>query len=172
MIIKALQNNQTSNSLFFSRDDQQYVTPNTAFISNGILTKWTFAARFNHSNTKLPELQIWRKLSRNNFTKVHSISMEPRRTGYLNVFELDLSQAHEFEHIDIRAGDVFGVHQPREDEARYSLAFIQSQDGPLTYVLPSLSNNSYSDVTLSSFTSTKMQPLVTATLGRLCRLDY
>ena len=173
MLIKVLQNNQTSSSMFFSRDNGQFITPNTAFISSGILTKLTFAARFNHSNKRLPELQVWRKLAQNTFTKVHGISLlKPIRTGYFNVFELDLSLTLKHEAVRIHSGDVFGVYQPREDEARYSLAFLQSQDGPLTYSLPLLSNDSYSEVTLSMYTSTKMQPLITATVGTLDSNKY
>lgn len=161
MIIEALNKNQSINSLFFSSNNQHYVSPNTAFISHGVLTKWTFAARFNYSNRELPHLQIWRKVGHDHFTKVHSFSMEPKRTGYLNIFEMDLSNIS----TKVESGDLFGVYQPCEDEARYSIAFLQGKDSPPTYILQNLTNKS--DVKhLSSFTMMKVQPLVTATLGR------
>ena len=163
MIIEAMKDNKTSfpHSLFFSLTSLHYITPNTAFITQGNLTKWTFAARFNHSNRQLPELQVWRRLSNNHFTKIHGVSMEPRQTGYLNVFELDFSETS----VYVQAGDMFGVYQPSENRARYSLAFLQTEDGPITYSKQMAPNSS--NVMLSFLSTMNMQPLVTATISKL-----
>ena len=47
--------------------------------------------------------------------------MEPRQTtGYLNVYEYDLSEHP----IEIKAGDVLGVYQPNSEDAQYTLGFL------------------------------------------------
>jgi hypothetical protein len=102
--------------------------------TSGLLTKWTFAAKFNHNGKEggesWPELQIWRKFgeSRTQYTKISGTSMEPRPVnGYLNVFEYDLSEHP----IEVKMGDVLGVYQSNLEDAQYLLGFLaeSSDDG-------------------------------------------
>ena len=167
-IIDFLRHNQSSNSvsLHFSQSSGQYITPSTAFVARGALKKWTFAARFNHTNKLLPELQVWRRLTKDSFVQIHGVSIEPNQTGYLNVYEVDFSNTP----VEVRPGDVFGVYQPREDEARYSLAFLRYEDSPPTYVMQNQSNMSEVLSLLDSVAVMEVQPLVTATVivGKNC----
>ena len=76
------------------------------------------------------------------------------------MFEIDVSKLS----IDVQAGDVFGIFQPQEREARYSLAFLKGEDGPQTYLLHIHSNTSEVALSSDSVTMMEMQPLVTATV--------
>ena len=47
--------------------------------------------------------------------------MEPRPiTGYLNVYEYDLSKNP----IEVKAGDVLGIYQPDLEDTQYMLGFL------------------------------------------------
>ena len=59
--------------------------------------------------------------------------MEPRHTGYLNVFEYDLTENP----IEVQAGDVFGVYQPASG-AQYLFEFLAVNDdnmAPTNYIM-------------------------------------
>ena len=110
-----------------------FIVTNMTLTAPGLLTKWTFATKYNH-NVKAenwPELQIWKKYKNDEtrYTKVAGTSMKPRRTGYLNVFEYDLS----YDPIKVESG----VYQPGAD-AQYSLQFLVANEGgvvaPINYV--------------------------------------
>ena len=77
------------------------------------------------------------------------------------MFEIDVSKLS----IDVQAGDVFGIFQPQEREARYSLAFLKGEDGPQTYLLNIQSNTSEVALSSDSGAMMEMQPLVTATVN-------
>lgn len=113
-------------------EDQLHIIPDMTIASSGLLTKWSFAARFkydedlNEGLQSFPELQIWRKSSEsgNTYVKIAGTSMKPRPTGYLNVFEYDISN----DPVEVKAGDVLGVYQPSFEDTSYSLAFVAVSD--------------------------------------------
>ena len=103
--------------------DQLHIIPNMTITASGELTKWIFAANFNHDGESAtwPELQIWRRFGESGmqYRKIIGTSMRPRGTGYLNVFEYDLSEHP----TEVKAGDVLGVYQPGP-EAQYHIEFV------------------------------------------------
>ena len=109
------------------------IIPSMIISTSGLLTKWTFAAKFNHNGQEeeqsWPELQIWRKSaaeSATQYTKISGIRMEPRPVpGYLNVFEYDLSDNP----TEVKAGDVLGVYQSDLEDAQYTLGFLADSSG-------------------------------------------
>lgn len=108
-----------------AHSSRQHIIPSMMIATSGLLTKWMFAARFNHNGEEgsWPELQIWRKSSESGtqYTKISGTSMEPRPiTGYLNVYEYDLSKNP----IEVKAGDVLGIYQPDLEDTQYMLGFL------------------------------------------------
>ena len=135
MIISSLQSDQAPKFERLNDASRLHIIPNMTFTSLGMLTKWTFAAKFNHDGVadSWPELQIWRRESENRYTKNNGSSMEPRHTGYLNVFEYDLTENA----IEVRAGDVFGIYQPASG-AQYLFEFLAVNDdymAPTNYIM-------------------------------------
>ena len=117
--------NPVFDQLSGTHSSRLHVIPNMMIATSGLLTKWTFAAKFKHDGEEgsWPELQIWRKSSEsaNQYTKIGETSMEPRPvSGYLNVFEYDLSEHP----IEVKAGDVLGVYQPDLEDAQYMLGLL------------------------------------------------
>ena len=109
-----------------AHSSQLQIIPSMMISTSGLLTKWTFAAKFNHNGEERswPELQIWRKSaaeSATQYAKISGTRMEPRPVpGYLNIFEYDLSEHP----IEVKAEDVLGVHQSDLENAQYTLGFL------------------------------------------------
>jgi hypothetical protein len=94
---------------------------------SGLLVKFFIAAKFNHTiSSGWPIIQIRRRTHTNNFSQVFSTAMEPRPTGYLNVFEYDV-QKMEF---DIQHNDLIRVFWPQDTNIlqRFSLAYFRARD--------------------------------------------
>ena len=134
-----LQYNKTAKFTRLNDASHLHIVRNMTITSPGLLTKWTFAAKFNNKvkTDNWPELQIWRRYKNDDtrYKKVAGTSVKPRHTGYLNVFEYDLSD----DPIKVETGDVFGVYQPRNTKAQYSLQFLTANDGseaaPINYII-------------------------------------
>ena len=134
-LLSLLENNptlqyQTSSAINAFLDDgvsHNIIIPAMTFKTDGILKKWTFAAKVNYvtsSTYNMPEFQVWRSDGNGSFYhKVHGISTEPSPTGYLNVYELVLPESSP---VIVKEGDVFGmsISGGTATESRYSLAFV------------------------------------------------
>ena len=123
------------NRLFFwllllMSNGQQRIIPAMNITQDGLLTKWTFAARNLGAaieRTEYPELQILRLNSGDTYDIVHKTdsSEQPSRTGFLNVYEYLPNLP-----LRVRAGDILGFHQPPENSSRLSLAVIEGAGPP------------------------------------------
>ena len=108
---------------------QERVIPDLRITESGQLTSWTFAAN-NYGipeRTQYTELRILRWDPENDeYETIHKTdsTVEPVRTGFLNVYEYV-----EDPPLRVEAGDVFGFYQPPEAESRLSLAVVAG-DGP------------------------------------------
>ena len=151
-----------------TQSNRLHIIPDMTLTSTGLLTKWTFAAKFNHNidgeaESSWPELQIWRKSreSGNQYTKISGSSMEPRPTGYLNVFEYDLSEHP----VEVKAGDVLGVYQPGLEDAQYTLGFVaagNSIDAPTNYIVHDVDSSKQNFNIVDKHEERSLLPLVFA----------
>ena len=159
----------TFDELNNTQSNRLHLIPNSMIItSTGLLTKWTFAAKFNHNvygeaESSWPELQIWRKPreSVNQYTKISGSSMEPRPTGYLNVFEYDVSEHP----IEVKYGDVLGVYQPGLEDAQYTLGFVAAGnniDAPTNYIVHDVDSSKQNFNIVDKHEERSLLPLVFA----------
>ena len=127
-----------------ARNNRQFIFPSINFTCSGYITKWTFYARFNNSDTRLyPEFQIWRiNSSLNGYTKIGYTSLDSDtelngtfQNGNINqyIYDVNFSEA-----MSVQPGDIVGVSTPtiggNGARSRLRLRFNQqSQDGPPSY---------------------------------------
>ena len=127
IVNSSLQNSPAPSFARLNSTSRLHIIPNMTLTSPGSLIKWTFAAKFNHNgrDNKWPEMQIWRRVNEAEmrYRKVAGTSMEPRHTGYLNVFEYNLVENP----IKVESGDVLGIYEPNS-EAQYSLEFLADSE--------------------------------------------
>ena len=77
------------------------------------------AAKLNHSDPSgWPVLQIRRRNNTSGFISTSMTMLEPRPTGYLNVFEYEPLS------VDIQPGDVVRIRIPESSGQRYLLAYL------------------------------------------------
>ena len=101
---------------------RQHTLLSMPLAESGHLVRFIIAAKYNHSiPSGWPALQIRRRVSNDSHAVVAMTTLEPRRTGYLIVFEYNLS-------AEVRSGDVVCIHIPElvagSSEKRYLLAYV------------------------------------------------
>ena len=84
----------------------QFLYPEMIFSCNGSVTKWIFGAD-DRGDQYYPELQIWRQLSPNSYTKIGSSSVNAGTMIGTNLYEF-IPQAP----LDFKEGDIFGAFIP------------------------------------------------------------
>ena len=110
---------------------QERVIPGLRITESGQLTSWTFAASgigISSGRTQYPELRLLRRgPAVDGYITVHKTNstVEPVRTGFLNVYEYV-----EDPPLRVEAGDMFGFYQPPEAESQLSLAVIAGAGPP------------------------------------------
>ncbi len=114
------------------REEIQLLFPSIQFTCSGTLTGWMFVGENRgggRDRDEYPELQIWRpnSLLRTRYSKIHGISGAPISTRHPNVYEYNV-----FTSVQVRAGDVLGVHQPEGRRSKYNVLF-QQRGGPTNY---------------------------------------
>ena len=128
VIVDAPRDNQVYNSFGFRVANAQSMPINEM----GLLVKFFIAAKFDHTiPSGWPLLQIRRRIHTNDssyyLSLVFSTAMEPRPTGYLNVFEYDVqNMALNF---DVQHNDRIRVYWPTDTNIlrrRYSLAYFRN----------------------------------------------
>ena len=124
-----------------SRPRQQRLFPDIQFTCNGLITKWIVGAETRISGSRMPELQIWRNVSGNTFTKISSSFLIPSETDNSNVHEYTPDPPLMF-----HDGDILGVYQPPVNESELVL-YYQDNTGPVNY-----RRSGFVDNPLTSFT--------------------
>ena len=117
---------------------------------SGRLVRFIIAAKHDHSiPSGWPTLQVRRRVGNNSHKVVAMTTLEPRQTGYLNVFEYNLS-------AEVQSGDVVCVlnHTPEpvteSSGQRYLLAYVRETSKPMVSI--EVSDNNQSITTLSMVT--------------------
>ena len=126
-----------------SRPRQQRLFPDIQFTCNGLITKWIVGAQARTNRTRMPELQIWRNVSGNTFTKISSSLLIPNETDNSNVHEYTPNPPLMFQD-----GDILGVYQPEDSQSQLVL-YYQDNTGPVNYRQSELENDSLSSFTYS-----------------------
>ena len=109
VIVDAPRDNRIYNSFDFRRTN---IIQTMAINKSGLLVKFFIAAQFDHTiPSGWPLLQIRRRIHTNDtsyFSQVFSTTMEPRPTGYLNVFEYDVQNMQ----FDVQYNDSIQIFWP------------------------------------------------------------
>ena len=120
VIVDAPRDNRIYNSFNILLSNIQSMPTN----ESGLLEKFFIAAKFDHTiPSGWPLLQIRRRIhTSNSLNLVFSTSMEPRPTGYLNVFEYNVQNMT----FDVQHNDIIRVFWPPNMNIlrRYSLAYF------------------------------------------------
>ena len=127
-------------------DENQYLYPEVVFSCNGTVTKWIYGG-ISQQQDSLTELQIWRQLGPNSYTKIGSSSVNAGTMIGTNLYEFIPQTPLEFQE-----GDIFGLHD-------LSLLYEQRFSGPLN--LRIRSDDSLSTITQDLDTDGNDFPLVT-----------
>ena len=96
------------------------------FSCNGSLTKWIYGG-INEGKNRLPELQIWRQLGPNNYTKIGSSLVNASTMIGTNLYEFIPQTPLQFQE-----GDIFGAHYPRRSQSQVVI-YVQDGNGPINY---------------------------------------
>ena len=109
---------------------QQRLFPAIQFTCSGFVTKWIVGAHAKSgiiNELHKPEIQIWRRVGRNNYTKIGSTVLSTEATQpTANVYEYAVSP------LMFQEGDILGVYQPREEDSQLVI-YYQENSGPLNY---------------------------------------
>ena len=113
-----------------SRLSQQRLFPDIRFTCRGFITNWIVGVQ-NITGVvmaKMPELQIWRKVENNRYTKIGSTQLTTTEVALShNVFEYTVAPPLMFQE-----GDIFGVYQPREEDSQLAV-YYQKNSGTVNY---------------------------------------
>ena len=142
------------------RSGSQFLYPEMIFSCNGSVTKWIFGAD-DHGDQYHPELQIWRQLSPNSYTKIGSSSVNAGTMIGTNLYEFIPQTPLEF-----KEGDIFGAFIPLNVANRGLVLYEQKGSGPInirTYLTSSPSTLHSSSL---SFANNDF-PLVTLEISNL-----
>ena len=159
MIVDAPRDNRIYNSFDFGRTNIQSVPIN----ESGLLVKFFIVARFDHTPgipSGWPVLQIRRRIHTNDSSYLREVlntTMEPRPTGYLNVFEYDVQNMT----FNVQHNDIIRVFWPPIMNAlrHYSLAYF----GDASNVMLSIEIDQPAATTLDNSTSTPEPQVTTVT---------
>ena len=116
------------------RPGSQFLYPEMIFSCNGSVTKWIFGA-VDRGDQYHPELQIWRQLSPNSYTKIGSSSVNARTMIGNNLYEFIPQTPLEF-----KEGDIFGTFIPLGVTNRGLVLNEQRGSGPINIRIEGLTS--------------------------------
>lgn len=153
--------------------NQQSMYPKINFICNGSITVlYALARRFNGSDNmdRYPELQVWRKVGDENYTKVDNITLNGENINkheYESINEHDIIELHHQDSpLDFQAGDIFGLFQPSPQRSQLRI-YSQRQGGPMSLYMGAMGDVvPCSHLNYSSFDVFNDYPLVSVTTGQ------
>ena len=133
LIVDAPRDDTIFRSLNFTQNNN--IIQNMLLRGSGSMIKFVIAAKFNHTERSgWPLLQISRRDDDDGFSVTTMTLLEPRPTGYLNVFEYDPLSA------DIQSEDVVHICIPESSGQRYLLAYLTDLTTSKPMVYANVSN--------------------------------
>ena len=143
------------------RPGSQLLYPEMIFSCNGSVTKWIFGA-VDRGDQYHPELQIWRHLSRNSYTKIGSSSVNAGTMIGTNLYEFIPQTPLEF-----KEGDIFGVFIPLGVNNRGLVLNEQIGSGPINIQIKDLTSPPSTLHSISPSYANNDFPLVTVEISNL-----
>ena len=137
-IVDAPRDNSVHQLLNFSEDATAVLLTSPVKPGYTYLMRVTIAAKFNHAVPYgWPSLQVRRPSNNGSYVSVYVTESEPRSTGYLNVFEYDLSD----DEFELRPGEQIRLSWiiRSSNPARYSLGYYQAS--PMAFGVTELHQN-------------------------------
>ena len=116
------------------RPGSQFLYQEMIFSCNGFVTKWIFGAD-DRGDQYHPELQIWRQLSPNSYTKIGSSSVNAGTMIGTNLYEFIPQTPLEF-----KERDIFGIFIPMGLANRALVLYEQKGSGPINKQIESLTS--------------------------------
>ena len=108
-------------------DLRQVLIPDINFTCNGTITRWIIGARWLGQSSAHTELQIWRKVSENVYTKVTGTPLMVGTENRSEVYEYTLGTPLAF-----KEGDILGYFQPIRNRSEIILQ-LEDSDRLTTY---------------------------------------
>ena len=154
---------------------QQRIFPQINFTCDGNITKWIMGAIRNNNRDYFPELQIWRDIGNNTYTKVGN-TPPGNATPFLQGVAPTVYEYTPDPPLEFQAGDILGVFQPRESLSHLRV-YYEENNGPTSYdVTVGLQDT---EPLLDKFTLTQPGvhtssdlPLVTVEIGKYIDLRF
>ena len=151
-----------------SYSQQQLIFPDIRFTCSGVLMKWIVGGEWNENTVDVyPDLQIWRPMGDNTYTRVHSTTISAAVEGGNGVYEFSVSPP-----IPVQPGDVLGVFQPWSGRSRLQVDY-DSSGRSMSYYMPIESDQvepSHSTIAIGSaqgLITDATLPLVSVEIGEL-----
>ena len=153
-----------------NRDTRQQITPDINFTCDGVITKWIVGGFWVDNSALIPgpELQLWRKTTSNNYTKINGTFVTSSVNSDNGIFS-----SSSFSPIPFQAGDILGIFVPCLGSTRLRLR-SELSCGPLNYytvISPSTASTSpHTEFQLSGSSSSEVyRPLVSV---EICELTH
>lgn len=127
-------NKIAGNTQLKTQDKRQVIIPDINFTCNGTINKWILGAKWSGESPAFTELQIWRKISATEYTKIGNTTVMATSENDSEIYQLDTSLA-------FQEGDILGYFQPREKKSQLDLYLEDSQR--LTTYHVSLGNDDF-----------------------------
>ena len=137
----------------------QFIYPWIVFSCNGSVTKWIFGANNKGNTTIQSELQIWRELGPNDYTKIGSSLVNANTMNGTNLYEVIPQTPLQFQE-----GDIFGVYNDRTDGKRLVL-YEQRFNGPINLRISDSLDSPPSTISEILLKTINDFPLVTVEIG-------
>ena len=113
----------------YSRTQQQRIFPQINFTCDGNITKWIVGGSRVATQDYYPELQIWRDIGNNTYTKVGN-TPPGNTTLFLQDVATNLYEYTQDPPLEFRAGDILGVFQPRSSLSHLRLLYEENNGPP------------------------------------------
>lgn len=119
-----------------NEEKRQVIIPDINFTCNGTINKWIFGAKWRGKPPAFTELQIWRRTSDTDYTKVGNTTIMAGTKNNSEIYEYQLDTPLAFQE-----GDILGYFQPKRDKSELNL-YLEDSERLTTYHI-SLGNNDF-----------------------------
>ena len=144
-----------------NEEKRQVIIPDINFTCNGTINKWIFGAKWKGNTQAFTELQIWRRTSDTEYTKVGNTTIMAGSENDSNIYEYQLDTPLAFQE-----GDILGYFQPKKDKSELDL-YLENSERLTTYHI-SLGNSDFTSdghFTLPGDDTDSKYPLIAVKTG-------
>ena len=156
-----------------SRNQQQRIFPQIKFTCDGNITKWIMGAIRNNTRDYFPELQIWRDIGNDTYTKVGNTT-PGNATPLLQDVAATVYEYSPEHPLEFQAGDILGVFQPRGPLSHLRV-YYEENNGPTSFDVVVDDTEPLLDIftlTQSGVRTSSDLPLITVEIGKYIDLRF